>query len=115
MNKTESVNIRFQKCDVYCGRGKGGNIPSEIGIYGWLGNPIKLNTNCNICGKIHEKGGDTLNCYEIYLRKKIKESIEWKEMFIKSCLNKKLGCFCKPRPCHTDIMIKVLNEIIQEN
>lgn len=36
-------------------------------------------------------------------------------MFIKTCLNKKLGCFCKPRPCHTDIMIKVLDEITQES
>lgn len=107
---TKNANIRYEIFDVYCGRGKNGLIPSEINHYGWLGNPVKIGYICPICGITHLENSSTLPCYEKYLRNKIESPI-WKDAFIKTCKNKILGCFCKPKACHTDIMIKVLNEI----
>lgn len=112
MEKKLNVNIYHDKYDVYCGRGKGiKNDPAmcKIGEYGWLGNPIKIGSICTLCNNLHSDGGSTLNCYEKYLRLRLKEEDFYKE-FVK--LNGKvLGCFCKPKPCHTDIMVKILKEI----
>lgn len=104
--KTTNCNIYKEKCEVYCGRGKGGSIPSEPNLYGWLGNPIKIGSPCSICSLTHKKSGETLVCYKKYLLNKLQDK-NWKNAFIK-IKGKKLGCFCKPKPCHTDVMIEVL-------
>lgn len=110
--KTIAVNIYKEKCDIYCGRGRGSkNDPRNcrVGENGWLGNPISIGKTCPVCNLVHNDGGGTLSCYEVYLRKRLmndKFNLEFKKI-----KGKKLGCFCKPKPCHVDIIIKVLNEI----
>ena len=114
-DKTKAVNLYKSSYDIYCGRGKGiknNPLNCKIGEYGWLGNPISIMKSCLICKHIHKKGGDTLNCFEKYLNQRLKD-INFKTEFIK-LRNKKLGCFCKPKPCHVDIIIKKLNDLYNE-
>jgi len=111
MMKTTNCNIKHVKSyDVYCGRGKSGLVPENPHEYGWLGNPVKLNEICPMCQKTHTTRGLTLPCYKLYLIDKLKDA-EWKKAFIDTCMNKRLGCWCLPKKCHTDIMIQALEEL----
>lgn len=95
---------------VYCGRGKGiywNPLNCTINDKGYFGNPIAIGKRCPICKQIHVTGGDTLLCFEKYLIKRLQE-YDFKKYFA-SLRGKILVCFCKPNPCHTDIMIKYLN------
>lgn len=80
---------------VYIGRaGKGRN--------GYFGNPIALPEG--------EDPGATLSAYEAYLRERVAKD----EVFrghVRSLCGKKLMCFCKPKPCHGDILAKVCGEL----
>jgi hypothetical protein len=112
-SKTSNCNIIHDKnFDIYCGRGRGEKnnpLSCKEGEYGWLGNPVVIGKPCRSCSKIHEYAIDTLECYREYLMNRLFEPNFYKE-FLKLD-GKKLGCFCKPDPCHTDVIIKVLEEI----
>lgn len=80
------VNINENDYDVFIGR------PSK-----W-GNPFKINTD-----------GDRLEVirkYEKYIRnnKKLLEDLQELE-------GKILGCYCKPRKCHGDVLVKLIQEM----
>jgi len=93
---------------VYCGRGKGGKIPKPP-EYGWLGNPIKLNERCQVCGNTHREPGSTLDCYEEYLQEKLTDPV-WKRAFEETCNGQELKCFCRDMAkCHTSVMAKYLS------
>ena len=90
--KTTAVNIRYEAYDVYIGRaGKGQS--------GYFGNPFPLLDKAN--------RGSTLEKYKAYFDKRIETDIEFKEK-IQSLKGKRLGCFCKPHPCHGDIIAEYL-------
>lgn len=92
---TRIVNIRQENYDIYIGRaGKGQD--------GYFGNPIRLNAN--------EPRGATLERYEAYFYKRLKEDKEFRGR-IHALKGKILGCFCKPHPCHGDIIKKYLDSI----
>lgn len=81
MNKV--VNIKDSSYDVYIGRGSK------------RGNPYKI-----------EKDGtrtEVIRKYELYLQnnKELLDSLD-------ELRGKVLGCYCKPKPCHGDILIKYL-------
>lgn len=90
---TKVVNLRTDKYDVYIGRpGKG-----EIGLFG---NPYPL-------AKESERGS-ILEKYKKFFLARLEHDDEFKTEVLK--LNgKTLGCFCKPRPCHGDIICEYLN------
>ena len=50
----------------------------------------------------------SLEEYEIYIRKCIKQDPDY--FNLDELDNKVLGCWCKPAPCHGDILIKLLKE-----
>lgn len=109
--KTTNCNIYKEKCDVYCGRGKGvlwNPVNCKPGDEGLFGNPISMGKKCLICSTIHESGGSTLLCYEKYLKNRLESDSMFAEEFYK-LKGKKLGCFCKPKDCHTDVMIRYLD------
>ena len=102
--------MKDKSFDVYCGRGKGDKnnpLNCKIGEAGWLGNPVAIGQKCPECSKTHYNGGDTLPCYEKYLLRRL-EDLSFKEAFM-ALKGKKLACFCKPKLCHTDVMIKILD------
>lgn len=108
------ANIKHQQpYDVYCGRGYNGLIPISPGQYGWLGNPIKKGIKCPECREIHQTGGSTLSCYEVYLRSRLSADQVFAKHF-DNLLGKVLGCFCIPAPCHTTVILKVLEERINK-
>lgn len=71
--------------------------PTESSIWA---NPFKINKNTT--------RDECIKQYEIYIRNKIK-----KENLVSELLklkNKILGCWCKPEPCHGDILLKLIQE-----
>ncbi len=112
MCKTTNCHIKdIQPGDVYCGRGKGSKWnpkncnPVESGYWG---NPIAVNKECPVCRELHKTGGSTLPCYEEYLTDRLSYDSEFSDEFIR-LQGETLACFCKPKACHTDIMIKYLD------
>ena len=96
------VNLYKEPYDVYIGRpGKGQT--------GYFGNPIAVGKPCPLCNQTHNLS-DTLICYERYLRNRI-ETDERFRLAVKSLQDKTLGCFCKPKPCHGDILLKMAGEL----
>ncbi|MDH6310901.1 hypothetical protein M2451_004060 [Dysgonomonas sp. PFB1-18] len=94
-NETKVVNIRMEEYDVYIGRtGKGQD--------GYFGNPILLREN--------QTRGATLEKYEEYFYNRIKNDPEFKRR-VHVLKGKTLGCFCKPYPCHGDVIKKYLDTI----
>lgn len=86
---TEVVNKRDRLYDVYIGRGS---------IWG---NPFT----------VEQFGRDEcIEKYEQYIRDKLRNNPElWQEL--QKLEGKVLGCFCKPKRCHGDILVKILEEI----
>ena len=97
---------------VYCGRGRGGKIPDKIGETGWLGNPIPVGSICPLCRKVHNTNEEVLPCYTNYLWRKIQDHT-WAKAFYDTCYDQVLVCFCKPKACHTDVMIRALEWLDQ--
>jgi len=87
------VNLRIEKYDVYIGRaGKGKD--------GYYGNPFPL--------KAEEARGATIERYREYFYERIKNDPMFKEMILQ-LKGKRLGCFCKPHPCHGDVIKEYLD------
>jgi hypothetical protein len=97
------VNIYQEKYDVYIGRaGRGGK--------GFFGNPILRNKKCRLCNELHVEQGSTLSCYKRYLDRRLEVDEEFREC-VKQLKGKVLGCFCPPKPCHGDILIRACLEL----
>jgi len=100
VSETRVVNLYKEPYDIYIGR------PGR-GVDGYLGNPILLNEVCPVCYKQHTEKGDTLPCYKVYLEARVAAD----ETFRTRLINLKgqvLGCFCKPKRCHGDIIVEWL-------
>jgi len=84
---TKVVNLKYDPYDVYIGRGS---------IYG---NPYKIG-----------KDGTREEVLEKY-RQWLHASMFLGELTEKDLLylkDKRLGCFCKPEPCHGDILVELI-------
>ena len=81
---TKVVNLRHSSYDVYIGR------PDK-----W-GNPFTIG--------VHGARSDVIRKYRTYIlkRKDLLDSLE-------ELRNKTLGCYCKPKACHGDILVELLN------
>lgn len=96
-NDTKVVHCKKEKYDVYIGR------PSR-----W-GNPYSHKSSTLAKFKCNSRE-EAVEKYEEYLRND-KDLMR----LIKYLDGKILGCWCKPLPCHGDIIIKVLNELKEES
>lgn len=95
----------WEKKEIYKYIGRPGK-----GHEGPFGNPIEIGKECPGCGEIHVESGDTLPCYEAWLRKKVVDDLIFR-VRVKNLVGKKLVCFCKPKPCHGDVLAKVCGEL----
>jgi hypothetical protein len=93
MNKTRAVNVYKSDYDVYVGRNP------KFGNAKW-GNPYD---DPNM--PLHEK----IIRYEDYIRNTPEL---WDSLH--ELRGKRLGCHCKPRPCHADVLVKLVNEVFNE-
>lgn len=85
MNKTRVVNVKDEPYDVFIGR-------TSL----W-GNPYKIGRD-GTRSEVIEK-------YYWYIKENdylLKKTLELK--------GKVLGCYCKPKPCHGDVLIKIIEE-----
>lgn len=81
-----------------------------IGRGGGWGNPFIRGKKCQDCGEVHSEPGSTLPCYEKWLRTCVLPSPSFAAA-IKMLWGKTLVCFCKPNPCHGDILAQVCEEL----
>ena len=97
--KTTVVNIRHSSCDVYIGRGRGGSTTL------W-GNPFPL-----------ERGmarGSTLPRFRALMEERLQQNPEFWSKELKTLRGKRLGCFCKPHPCHGDVILEYIERYIPD-
>ena len=100
---TTVVRLRRQKdgtilqdCDVYIGR--------QCTMGGWnlkqskWHNPFKVGRDCKTVEECVAK-------YEAHVRSKPELMASLPELRSKRC-----GCWCKPKPCHGDVLVKLVNE-----
>jgi len=98
-------NSKNNDNEVYIGRpGKGKEGP--------FGNPIIINKPCAECGSIHRSGGSTLDCYAKYLKRRVLNDSEF-ACKVAKLSDKTLVCFCKPAPCHGDVLKMVAEELAE--
>lgn len=95
------------KNNVYIGRRgivfiEGKRFPNENSIFA---NPFKIKKNQN--------REEVIKKYELHIRIKIKENPNLKKILI-NMKDKNIGCWCHPDPCHGDVLIKIINELICE-
>ena len=91
--KTRVVNLRNEKYDVYIGR-------AGRGQAGYFGNPFPLLPE--------QPRGSSLEKYRAYFFDRLKTDTEFHRR-IHELKGKTLGCFCKPYPCHGDIIAEYLD------
>ena len=90
---TTVVNFKKDGCDVKVTRNYKGEVPAPP-EFGCFGNPYKL----------EEYGREEcIRLFREYFYKRIKEDAEFRAAVL-TLQGKRLGCFCKPLPCHGDVI-----------
>lgn len=79
-----------------------------IGRPGKLGNPIRVGSECIVCGSKHAKG-ETLPCYEVWARNEMSTNPAF-EAAVWDIGDRTLACWCEPDKCHGSILIKLWRE-----
>ncbi|BCO11168.1 hypothetical protein GEOBRER4_n0424 [Citrifermentans bremense] len=109
---TEVINIkdapagwRENPAYVYIGR-------SGRGMSSLFGNPVRFGYKCPTCKQLHPYNdeGRWEMCYRLYLEKRLFADRQFKEL-VKRLRGKTLVCFCKPNPCHGDILAEYAEKL----
>lgn len=90
MTLTTVVNLKREPYDVYIGRGS------------MWGNPFKMAAEAD-----RER---VIQAYKKYLKEAILRG-EISVLDLKALKGKRLGCYCKPKACHGDILAEIVNLI----
>lgn len=104
--QTSVVNIATDSCEVYIGRGinhYAHMLTADIqpGSEGWLGNPHPIGW-CELCQESHTRE----SCIEKF-REDFYQKVQTDTTFRNYLIlqrGKILGCYCKPKACHGDII-----------
>lgn len=105
--QTRVVNVKqvgWNIVEVYIGRNRYGN--------GAFGNPVKIGYPCPVCRHTHHDAGSTLPCYRIHLLHRITEDSTFRRR-VQELGGKILGCYCKPGPCHGDVLSEVAEALAE--
>lgn len=95
--RTLVVNLRHAPFDVYIGR-------AGHGYDGYFGNPVQIGQVCPVCTQVHVSRGATLPCFKRYFHKRLDSDAAFRA-HVHELRGKRLGCFCKPQPCHGDVIV----------
>lgn len=98
---TKIVNVRKDICDVYIGRDFGG----------WEGSKF---ANPFPAGKTDASRQEAIDKYTDWLRKKIERG-EITLAELAALDGKRLGCWCKPKPCHGDVLAQFVQWAVKES
>lgn len=109
---TRAVNIRRQRYDTYIGRPRSGQPPSKWGNLFVLGHKLTdhhLKPLGDLRGRAEHLLGRLIDrpmaimLYRLLLDARLKDgSVTPQELA--SLHGQDLGCFCKPQPCHGDVI-----------
>ena len=111
MDKTRVVNCKHESYDIYIGRSSSRYLPPEFGNYRYhFGNPFILKRDGN--------RKTVIDKFEKWIRGKEYQVVEpkrrkWILENLCRLRNKKLGCFCSPKPCHGDVYIKLIEKLCE--
>jgi len=94
--QTTVVNIRRSYYDIYIGR-------AGHGQDGYFGNPFNS----------YRDGGRSraIALFKDYFYDRLKKDSEFMDRVL-ALRGKRLGCFCKPKDCHGDIIAEYLNGLV---
>lgn len=95
---TRFVNLRHEPFDIYIGRG---NRYGQKGIYG---NPYFRND---------QNREAAIAKYVPYITDKLMQNTAFLLEFL-TLKDKTLGCFCKPKHCHGEVLISILNDLFDQ-
>lgn len=84
--------------EVYIGR-------AGHGLDGYYGNPVIPGERCPVCSAVHVEKGDTLPCFWRYAEARMKDDPTFAAR-VRELRGKTLLCFCKPKPCHGDVLAR---------
>lgn len=90
--KCTVVNVKHEPCDIRIQRGTK-----------W-GNPF---------GDPHMSRNEKIAAYREHLKKQIKSGAITKDD-LAELRGKRLGCGCKPKPCHGDILADLVNRLFKD-
>lgn len=103
---TRVVNLRREHFDVYIGR-------AGRGYDGYFGNPVCVGRRCSECDRVHSTPVSTIPCFTVYFYKRLKDDPEFAKR-VEQLRGKTLGCFCKPKPCHGDVISQYLERTTED-
>jgi hypothetical protein len=86
--KSTVVNIHKEPYDVYIGRGS------------MWGNPFPITK--------HRTREEVLVLYKIYIQRMLRHSAHARAE-LRKLEGKRLGCYCKPKACHGDILKEIID------
>lgn len=92
--------------DLYVGRG------SWKGQTSILGNPFSHRKN-TLAAYLVDSREDAVWAFEHYARERIKVDPAFRAAIL-ACHGKRLGCWCAPLKCHAEIIVKLAEELFQE-
>jgi hypothetical protein len=96
--KTRVVNLHREPFDVYIGRrGKGHD--------GYFGNPFSL-----AFGASDRERAECLEKFRGYFLAKVESDPEFAAR-VRELRGKVLGCFCKPKACHGDVIAEYVDSL----
>lgn len=103
IRRARVINVRGAVVSYVYGGRSNVKSPREItpGLYGWLGNPFEIGPDGNRAQVIEK--------FRVYFHQRLEDD----PAFLAAVLDLKgqvLGCFCKPKACHLDIVVDWLNE-----
>lgn len=97
---TTAVNVRVQDFDVYVGRAALRARDPRCHVASEWANPYR----------VQESIGETLDRYSDWLDRKLADDPAATGRLL-SLRGKRLGCWCKPNPCHADVLIRKIEEL----
>ena len=109
MSKTTVVNVKKEEYDIYIGRPSSTYHHPEFGTWSLhFGNPFIIRRDGNrktVIKKFEKwiKGEDYKRLYP--------ERRKWILKNLCKLKGQRLGCFCKPKACHGDIYIELIEEL----
>lgn len=122
-HKTEAVNIRTHKCDVYVGRGcwcgekPAGNVPlvqqTRVGDFGAAYLREHPLANAWRVGRDGDRD-EVLEKYRLWISSKIDSDPVFREM-VRSLYGKRLGCWCCPKACHAQVIADAADRLFKSD
>lgn len=95
MIRTRAVNIRYEACDVYCGRG------------------TKLGNLFAVPGMTLDQRQTAIRRFMNSFQTRVAAEPEFRS-YVLSLAGKRLGCHCKPLPCHLDAVAEWVENTLSD-